>query len=45
MDNFHLVVIHDFGDYTRGTRIEDADEIARILASENAQHCNKVAAQ
>lgn len=43
--DFHLVVIHEFGDYARGTRIEDADEIARILASENAHYCNKVAAQ
>lgn len=42
---FHLVVIHDFGDYQRGARITDADEIARVSASENAAHCNKVAPQ
>ncbi len=41
---FHLVVIHDFGDYARGARVTDPDEIKRILAGENAHHCNKVAA-
>lgn len=43
--DFALVVIHPFGDYERGAPINDADEIARVLASENASHVNKVAAQ
>lgn len=41
---FVLVVIHPFGDYQRGMQISDADEIARVLESENAHHVNKVSA-
>lgn len=42
---FALVVIHPFGDYERGARIEDADAIAKVLAGENASHVVKAAAQ
>lgn len=38
----HLVVIHPFGDYKRGDRITEADEIEAIKASENAHHLHKV---
>ncbi|HEP6426892.1 TPA: hypothetical protein VDB83_001163 [Burkholderia cenocepacia] len=40
---FVLVVIHPFGDRQRGDRIETPDEIAEILAGENAHFCNRVA--
>lgn len=43
--DFALVVIHPFGDYERGARIDDADTIAKVLASENAGHVVKTAAQ
>ena len=42
---FALVVIHPFGDYERGARIDSADEIAKVLAGENAGHVVKTAAQ
>jgi hypothetical protein len=41
--NFILVVIQPFGDYARGAQITDPVEIERVLASENASHCHKVA--
>ncbi|HEF4742806.1 hypothetical protein KTE60_11640 [Burkholderia multivorans] len=41
--DFDLVVIHQFGFNTRGTRITDPQEIAAILDSENERHCHKVA--
>ncbi len=41
---FVLVVVHPFGDYQRGDRIADPAEVDAVLASENAHHCNKVAA-
>lgn len=40
---FILVVVQPFGDYSRGAQITDKKEIDRVLASENAHHCNKVA--
>jgi hypothetical protein len=43
--DFALVVIHPFGDYERGARIEDADKVSAVLAGENASHCVKTAAQ
>ena len=36
-----LTVIHPFGDYRRGNRIEDADTIKEVLAGENAHHTVK----
>lgn len=41
--DFALVVIHPFGDYERGARIDDAEEVAKVLAGENAHHCVRVA--
>ena len=40
---FYLVVVLPFGDYQRGERITDKVTIDKVLASENAHHCNKVA--
>jgi len=34
----HLIVSEPFGDYTRGSRISDAKEIAAILDSDQAGH-------
>lgn len=42
--DFHLVVIHPFGDYQRGDRITDPAIIAAVMEGENAHHCHKVAA-
>lgn len=42
--DFVLVVVHPFGDYERGARIESADDIAKVLAGENAGHVVRVAA-
>lgn len=41
----HLVVVHPFGEYRRGDAIADADEIATVLAGENAHHCRKILPQ
>jgi len=38
----HLIVIHPFGNYAKGARIEDANEIATVLAGENAASCNRI---
>ncbi|AJG19069.1 hypothetical protein [Cupriavidus basilensis] len=40
--DFHLVVVHPFGSYSRGAALTGADEIATILAGENAHHCRRV---
>jgi hypothetical protein len=40
---FYLVVIQPFGDYEKGAHITDPAEIERVLESENASHCHKVA--
>jgi hypothetical protein len=40
----HLIVIHPFGAYEKGARIEDATEIANVLAGENAGSCNRIVA-
>lgn len=45
MAGIELVVIHPFGDYSRGDRISDAKTIADVLDGENASHVNRVAAQ
>ncbi len=37
----NLIVTHDFGEFKHGDRISDADKVAEVLASENA---NKVIA-
>lgn len=42
--DFILVVVYPFGDYARGAQITDPAEIAKVMASENAHHCNKVKA-
>ncbi len=39
-----LVVVHPFGDYSRGDRISDPATVAAVLNSDNADHCNAVAA-
>ncbi len=41
---FVLIVVHPFGDYQRGDRIADPAAIDAVLQSENAHHCNKIAA-
>jgi hypothetical protein len=41
---FHLVVVHPFGQYEKGAHISAADEVADVLAGENAHCCNRVAA-
>ncbi len=41
---FVLIVVHPFGSYQRGDRIADPAAIEAVLASENAHHCNKIAA-
>jgi hypothetical protein len=43
--DFTLVVIHPFGDYERGARIDDAAAVDAVLNGENASHVVKVAAQ
>ncbi|MDE1139972.1 hypothetical protein [Paraburkholderia tropica] len=40
---FALVVIHPFGDYAKGARIDDAEKIAEVMASENHHQVVKVA--
>ncbi len=40
---FHLIVRHPFGDYQRGDRITDPDDVAR-LASDAGEHVTRVAA-
>lgn len=42
--DFHLTVMQDFGDHRRGDHIEDAAEVARILAGEHQAHVIKVPA-
>jgi len=39
---FELVVIHPFGEYTRGQHIKNAAEIKAVLDSENRHHCHKI---
>jgi hypothetical protein len=34
----HLTVIHPFGPYLRGDKINDEVEIAKVLEGENARH-------
>ncbi|MDE1179497.1 hypothetical protein [Paraburkholderia sp.] len=40
---FTLVVVHAFGDYSRGDPIADDATIATVMAGENAHHCIRVA--
>ncbi len=42
---YHLVVIHPFGVHQRGAVISDPDDVADVLAGENAHHVNKIKAQ
>jgi hypothetical protein len=44
MAGIKLVVIHPFGDYSRGDEISDDKTIADVLSGENAGSVNKVAA-
>ena len=39
---FHLVVVHPFGGYARGSVIEEAEAVAEVLAGENAHQVNRV---
>ena len=39
---YYLVVRHAFGDYRKGDAIRDMDEIAAVLAGENASSVHKV---
>ncbi len=41
---YHLVVIHPFDTYQRGAVISDPDDVADVLAGENAHHVNKIKA-
>lgn len=43
--DFHLVVVHPFGDYRRGDPITSASEIKAVMSGENKHHVHKVAAQ
>lgn len=43
--DYHLVVIHPFGDYRRGDPIADAAEIAAVLDGDNKHHVHKIAPQ
>lgn len=40
--DFHLVVVHPFGDYARGDKVTDAAEIAALLAGENSRSLTRV---
>jgi hypothetical protein len=40
----HLVVVHEFGNFVKGQKITDQDEVAAVLASHNHTHVVKVAA-
>jgi hypothetical protein len=39
---YYLVVRHAFGSYRKGDAIRDPDEIAAVLAGENASSVHKV---
>ncbi|WP_407146244.1 hypothetical protein [Bradyrhizobium sp. ORS 86] len=41
---YHLTVVNEFGNYTKGQRITDAAEVNAILASHNHTHVVKTAA-
>jgi hypothetical protein len=41
---FVLVVVHPFAGYQRGDRISEPAAIDAVLSSENAHHCNRIAA-
>lgn len=41
---YHLTVVHEFGNYNRGQRITDPDEVASVLAGHNHTHVVKTAA-
>lgn len=43
--DFHLIVIHPFGDYQRGDKITDASVIAAMEESHADHHCRKVFTQ
>ena len=43
--DFHLVVMHAFGNYQRGDKIEDAAEVSAVLDGENSRSVRKVFAQ
>lgn len=40
--DFFLVVTHEFGDYQKGDKITDADEIAAVSAGENHRSVRRV---
>lgn len=42
---FHLVVVRPFGAYEKGAVITDPDEVAAVLAGENAPSVVRLAVQ
>jgi hypothetical protein len=40
--DFHLVVVHPFGDYARGDKVTDAAEIAAVMAGESHRSVTRV---
>lgn len=40
--DFHLIVIHPFGNYQKGACVKDITEITQIMTSENARFCNRI---
>lgn len=38
---YHLVVVHPFGEYRRGDPITDANTVATVLNGENRHHVHK----
>lgn len=40
----HLIVVHEFGNYTKGQRISEAHEVAKVLESPQHTHVVKIAA-
>lgn len=40
--DYHLIVVHPFGDYQRGTKLTDASEIADVLAGDNHRNVHRV---
>jgi hypothetical protein len=43
--DFHLVVVHPFGDYERGDKITDAEAIAAVMAGESHRSVTRVIPQ
>jgi hypothetical protein len=39
----HLTVVHPFGDYVRGDKIKDAEEMEKVMEGENKRHVIRTA--